>query len=437
VTVAATVREWLDAHVNLERGVGLPAGRRVTAPTLNRIRALLGWLGNPERDLRAIHLTGTNGKTSTARMCVALLDALGLGVGSYTSPHLERVNERIARNGVPIDDAALDELLEIVRRAEPQVDDALSYFEILTGAGLRWFADEAVDAAVIEVGLGGTWDATNVVDAEVAVVTNISLDHVEYLGPTRADIAAEKAGIVKRGSRLVLGETDPQLAPLFLAREPVSVLLRDRDFGVRGNRLAVGGRLVDLFTPGGTFDEVFLPLHGVHQADNAAAALAAVEAFVGAPLHPDVVAAGLGAVQVPGRFEIVGRRPLIVLDGAHNVDGAQRLVRTLEEEFPERGRTYVVGLLRQKEPHEMLTALGADTAGHLVVCRAPSPRAWDPETVAGAARDLGVPDDRIEVCDAVADAIGAALLATPPEGQIVVTGTLYVVGAARTLLVRP
>ena len=226
---------WLDSHVNLESGGGRPAdsAARVSAPTLGRITRLLDLLGSPQRDLSAVHVTGTNGKTSVTRMCDALLDTLGLRMGSYTSPHLERVNERMAVGGEPISDGTLDELLATIRQAEEQMDARPSYFEIITAAALRWFADEAVDAAVVEVGLGGTWDATNLVDGSVAVVTNVSVDHVEYLGPTLEQIAAEKAGIVKPGATLVLGETDEALAPIFLGRGAAHVVRRGVDFGVR------------------------------------------------------------------------------------------------------------------------------------------------------------------------------------------------------------
>ena len=211
---------WLDSHVNLESGGGRPAdsAARVSAPTLGRITRLLDLLGSPQRDLSAVHVTGTNGKTSVTRMCDALLDTLGLRMGSYTSPHLERVNERMAVGGEPISDGTLDELLATIRQAEEQMDARPSYFEIITAAALRWFADEAVDAAVVEVGLGGTWDATNLVDGSVAVVTNVSVDHVEYLGPTLEQIAAEKAGIVKPGATLVLGETYEASDRIFLGR---------------------------------------------------------------------------------------------------------------------------------------------------------------------------------------------------------------------------
>ncbi|HUF84590.1 MAG TPA: Mur ligase family protein [Acidimicrobiia bacterium] len=431
---------WLESHVNLE-SIGRPRGedRRATAPTLERIQALIELLGSPQLAYPAIHLTGTNGKTSVVRMTTALLMGAGLSVGAYTSPNLERVNERMAWNDEPIDDTALAEVLTFVADVEGQLgggpEGRLSYFEILTGAALSWFADVAVEVAVVEVGLGGTWDATNVVDGQVAVVTNVSIDHVEYLGPTREGIAKEKAGIVKPGSTLVLGETDPTLGSLFLDRGPAAVVTRDADFGVSKSRLAHGGRLVDLYTPGGRYDEVLVPLHGAHQADNAAIALATAEAFLGKPLDREVVDDAFATVRSPGRLEVVGHEPLVLLDGAHNVVGAGALRTALTEEFFDAPRILVVGLLREKEPHEMLEALGATTAERIVCCRPPSPRALDPEVVAAAARDLGVDPARIEIVDLVAQAVARALAVATPEDQVVITGSLYTVGAARAVLV--
>jgi dihydrofolate synthase/folylpolyglutamate synthase len=369
-------------------------------------------------------------------MISALLESLGLSVGRYMSPNLERVNDRFAWNDELISDADLDDLLRLIALVEPELPEPLSYFEILTGAALRWFADLAVDVAVVEVGLGGTWDATNVVDGRVAVVTNVAIDHVEYLGPTREEIAAEKAGIVKPGATLVLGETDPDLVPLFLAKGPERVLLRDRDFAVLAQELAVGGRVIDLSTPEAGYPDVYLPLHGRHQADNASIALAAAEAFVGAALPPTVVADGFASVRSPGRLEVVGRHPLVLLDGAHNVAGASALRTALDEEFAVSSRTLLVGFLSEKEPHEMLAALGLDDTELLVCCRPPSPRALDPAIVAKAAEDLGFPPERIDMHETVRDAIGAALLATPEDGQLVITGSLYTVGAARSVFVK-
>jgi dihydrofolate synthase/folylpolyglutamate synthase len=427
-------REWLESHYNLEKGVGVHAASRATAPTRERIDALLKYLGSPELEFPAIHLTGTNGKTTTARMITQLLVTLGLSVGSYTSPHLERVNERISYQGEPISDDALDELLRTVELVEREIGIEPSYFEVLTAAAYSWFADLAVDVGVVEVGLGGTWDATTCLDTRVAVITNVAVDHVEYLGTTRAEIAADKAGIVTPGSILVLGETDPDLVPYFVGRGPAEVLQRDVDFGVRENALAVGGRLVDLYTPQASYPDVLVALHGAHQADNAAVALAAVEALIGTAVDPDVVHDAFARVQSPGRLEIVRRRPLVLLDGAHNVAGAEALRDALLEEFASGPRTLVVGLLREKEPHEMLRALGIDEAARLVCCPPPSGRARDPHDVAAAARDLGLSAEQIDVAESVAEAVTEALLQTPEEGQVVITGSLYVVGAARSLL---
>jgi dihydrofolate synthase / folylpolyglutamate synthase len=428
-------RGWLNAHVNMETGVGVPASRPRGAPTLERITTLLKYLGSPEEEFPAMHLTGTNGKTSTARMVAQLMQALGLRVGLFTSPHLETVNERIAIDGEPIDDDSLDEMLYSVSLVERSIGVDPSHFEILEAAAFRWFADEAVEVAIVEVGLGGTWDATNVIHGRVSVITNVSVDHVEYLGPTREDIAKEKAGIVKPGSTLVLGETDPALQPIFEARGADRIWRRDADFGARNNVLAIGGRKVDLFTPSTGYPDVFVGLHGSHQGDNAAIALAASEAMIGAPLPNDVVAEAFATVQSPGRLEVVGRNPLVLLDGAHNVAGAAALRRALAEEFGAGPRTLVVGLLREKDPREMLSALGIDELdGILVCCRPPSPRVLEPGAVARAAEGLGFDPDLIEVVDTVPEAVAAALLATHEEGQIVITGSLYTVGAARAVL---
>ena len=431
-------RSWLDAHVNLE-STGLPPGadRRATAPTLARIEALVRLLGSPQESYPVIHLTGTNGKTSVARMTSALLVASGLSVGTYTSPHLEEINERIVWNGEPVDDSTLAQLLSRIADVEAHLPDRPSYFEILTAAALAWFSDVAVDVAVIEVGVGGTWDATNVVDGHVAVVTNVSVDHVEYLGPTREGIAADKAGIVKPGATLVLGETDPAVAELFLDRGAARVLRRTADFGVSGNRPAHAGRVADLFTPDARYAAVYLPLHGAYQADNAAAALAAADSFLERPLPEDVVTEAFAGVRSPGRLEVLGHQPLVLLDGAHNVAGAEALRAALAEEFPETPRTLVIGLLREKEPHEMLAALGGEHAARLLCCRPPSPRALDPAGVAAAAVELGVDPARIETFDSVDAAVARAREVTAEDAQIVVTGSLYTVGAARHALVHP
>ena len=442
-------RAWLDAHVNLETGVGVPArgpdrgldrgpnrggvGGRLLA--VERQRPLMELLGSPQLEYPAIHLTGTNGKTSVARMITALLDTTGLGVGSYTSPHLQRVNERMCRDGEPVDDATLDDLLVQVALVEDLLPDAPSYFEILTAAALLWFGDFAADVAVVEVGLGGAGDATNVVDGRVAVVTNVCLDHAEFIGPTVEDIAHEKAGIVEPGATLVLGETDPALAHPFLERGAERVITRGVDFGVRGNTLAHRGRILDLYTPDANYHDVFLALHGAHQADNAACALAAVECFLGRPLEEELVADAFASVRTPGRLEVVHHQPLVLLDGVKNVAGAHALRLALAEEFADAPRTFVVGLMREKEPHEMLEALGAIHAAQLVCCRPDSPRGLSPDDVARAAIELGMDAARIEVIDDVRDAVQHAIDNSEEDEQVIVTGSLYVVSPARTMLV--
>ncbi|CAN5804501.1 folylpolyglutamate synthase/dihydrofolate synthase family protein [soil metagenome] len=419
---------YLDASVDLE---ALVAGR-FEAPTLERMERLCALMADPQHGQPVIHVTGTNGKGSTARITTALLGAHGLSVGTYTSPDLTRVNERISRDGAPIDDADLAEAIAAVAVLEEASGIVPTRFEILTLAALRWFVDTAVDAAVVEVGMGGRWDATNVVDGAVAVVTNVGLDHTDVLGPTRADISAEKAGIVKSGSSLVLGETDPELVPIFEAAGPATLWRRDQDFGCRTNQVAVGGRLLDLFTPGASYDDVFLPLHGAHQGDNVAAGVAAVEAFFGRPVDDDVLREGLAAVQAPGRFEIVGRRPLVVLDGAHNPDGCQAAAATLDDFSLAGSPVLVVGMNRGRSATEMMKALGVEHARLVVACAVDWPRAMPASEVATAARQLGA---EVEIIPVVAEAVARALAVAGPDDAVMVAGSLHVVGAARGALV--
>ncbi len=409
------------------------AAKKSQPPTLDRITRLMQLMGEPQRQYPAIHVTGTNGKTSASRILTALLAAKGLSVGTFTSPHLERVHERISWNGDPIADDALADALTAVANLEPILEGhAPSYFEILSAAAFWWFADIAVDVAVVEVGVGGTWDTTNVVNASVAVVTTVGIDHVEYLGSTRLAIAREKAGIVKTGATLVLGETDPELVPVFRDTPAGDIWVRGEDFGCVRNELAVGGRLLDVRTRGATYPDVYLPLHGAHQGDNAACALAAAEAFFDAPLDAELVTEALASVTSPGRLEVVRRQPLCILDGVKNPDGARAAARTLDEEFgADRGRVLVVGLLRGKDPDEMLAALDVTRARVVVACEPPTPRAWSAKDVAEAARRAGVPAEEVPP---VADAVRRALELASDDDVVLITGSLYVVGPAREAL---
>jgi dihydrofolate synthase/folylpolyglutamate synthase len=423
---------WLDAHVDFESTV--PSRRSL--PTLERMRELVSLLGDPQLTYPSIHLTGTNGKGSTAAMVTAVLGSMGLSVGTYTSPNLARVNERLSRNGEPIDDGSFIEVLGALAALESMLTERPTRFELLTAAALGWFADEAVDAAVVEVGLGGTWDCTNVVDGVVAVLTNISFDHTEVLGPTLEGIARDKAGIVKPGSTVVIGETDPELVAVIrgVADEAGAgeIWVRGEEFDCTANRLAVGGRLVDLRTPGGSYAELLVPLHGPHQGRNAACALAATEAFFGTPLDEEVVADGFAAVTVPGRLEVVGRQPLCLVDGAHNVAGTEALAEALAEEFGVMGEgVAVVGMLGGRDPSAMLAPLRSAGIETVVACAPVSPRALSAEVVAEAARALGL---RVAVAGSVDEAVVLARSLVPDDGLLLVTGSLYVVSDARTLL---
>lgn len=418
---------FLDEHVNLEATAG-----RVEGLSLARMQALVHVLGDPQRAYPVIHVTGTNGKGSTSRMVATLLREAGLSVGLYTSPHLESINERLNWDGLPVDDDTFATLISDLASLEPLLDQRPSYFELLTAAAFRWFAELAVDVAVVEVGLLGRWDATNVCDARVAVLTNVGADHTDGQGDWRRRVAEEKAGIVKPDSTFILGETDPELTDVLLRAPAAETWVRGAQFDVVDDQLALGGHLLTLSTPDRVIDEVYLPLHGAHQAANAAVALAATEAFFGHGLSDDAVRTGFAQVSVPGRFEVVRREPTVILDGAHNVDGAEAAAATLAQEFTLTGTLIlVVGMLQGRDPAEMLEALGVAQAGILVACTPPSPRAIPSTEVAAAAEGLGV---TAEVVPDVRHAIERALALATSEDLVLVAGSLYVVGAARTAL---
>ncbi|MDA8184711.1 MAG: bifunctional folylpolyglutamate synthase/dihydrofolate synthase [Actinomycetota bacterium] len=422
---------WLDSHTNFESG--MPA--RASAPTLDRSIELCRLLGDPQRAYPTLHVTGTNGKGSTVRMLSNLIAATGLSVGTYTSPNLSLVNERICRGEEPISDEELGDVLYSLAQIETLLADRPTRFELLSAAGFAWFADVAVDVAVIEVGLGGRWDATNVISPEVAVVTNISYDHVEVLGPTLKDIAVEKSGILKSGCRPVIGETSPELLRIFEDEATRSGSLepwvRDRDFGCEADQVAVGGRLVDLRTPGARYEDLFISLHGAHQVGNAACALAAAEAFFGSPLDDGLVREVLGSVRVPGRLELAGSDPVVLLDGAHNAAGMEVLGRALSEELRATGPTVaVVGMLTGRDPSAMLRPLASAGVGALVACTAPCERALPAAVVSEAAGACGIES---VVVEQVGAALARAREMAGSDGMVVVTGSLYVVGAARSL----
>jgi dihydrofolate synthase / folylpolyglutamate synthase len=402
--------------------------------SLDGMRAIVDVLGHPQRDYPVVHVTGTNGKGSTVRMVAALLAAHQLSVGTYTSPHLEHITERITRNLEPIDPEEFAAIIgELAALEEQRFFERPHHFDLLTAAAFSWFSQVAVDVAVVEVGLLGRWDATNVADGRVAVVTNVGKDHTDGTGDWRRRVAAEKAGIIKPGSHLVLGETAPELRPMFAAEGAAATWVRDEDFGVVADRQALGGHVVDLRTPHGLLEEVFLPVHGAHQAQNLAVAVAAVEAFFGRPLDPEVVAEALGGLRLPGRFEVLHRAPLVVLDGAHNPDGARAAGATLADEFEVAGtRHFVLGMLVGRDLGEMLDGLGV-RAGDRVIATAPAtPRAAPPADLAKLAGDRGA---AVEVIPDVGEAVGRAWRAAGAAGEgdmVMVSGSLYTVGDARS-----
>ncbi len=432
-TSLADAVAWLDGHVDFESK--MPTRRSL--PTLDRMRELVHLLGNPERAYPSVHITGTNAKGSTAAMLTALFGSMGLSVGTYTSPNLERIHERICLNGEPIDDGSLAAVLSTLAGLEELVSERPTRFELLSAAAFACFADVAVDVAVIEVGLGGTWDATNVIDAQVAVVTNISFDHTEILGPTLEDIALAKAGIVKPGAVAVVGERDPALVSIVETRAleagAEAIWVAGSDFAAEANRLALGGRLVDLRTPSRRYPEVLVSLHGPHQGENAACALAAAEAFFARSLDQDVVEEAFSSVKVPGRLEVVGHQPLVVLDGAHNVAGMEALAAALGEGFLVDGPVVaVIGMLRGRDPRAMLSALAPISLRTVVACTPDSPRAIAAEELALEGRALGLD---VEIGGTVARAVELGLAMVPEDGMLVVAGSLYVIGDVRSMLV--
>ena len=419
--------DYLDAHAVYEKT------GQIEAPSLGNIERLLSVMGDPQHTYPVIHVTGTNGKGSTSQMITRLLMAHGLTVGTYSSPHLERINERMSHNCEPIDDEEFGDQVGSVADLEIVAGVRPSYFEITTAAALRWFSDIAVDVAVVEVGLLGRWDATNVVDAQVAVITNVALDHMEFAGPTKLDIAREKAGIIKPNSAVVVGETDPELVEVFREAGGAVVLERGEQFDCLENQLAVGGRLVDLRTPTTVYSDLFIPLHGRHQGDNAAVALTAVEAFFASPVPEELVVEAFQSVVMPGRFEVLNHLPLVIVDGAHNPAGADTCAQVFFEDFhPEGRRILIVGCLRGRDPAQLLGALRADEFDVVLCCTAPSPRGLPASELLAAARGVGC-DDVYEVASVTA-ACQRALDMAGVDDAIVVSGSMYVVGQARPFM---
>jgi dihydrofolate synthase / folylpolyglutamate synthase len=423
-------------------------------PSLTRIAALVDLLGSPQRGYPVLHIAGTNGKTSVARMLDALLSRIGLRVGRYTSPHLQWATERISLHGSPISPECYIEAYHDIEPYVALVDAGspvpMSKFEVLTGMALAAFADAPVDVAVVEVGLGGSWDATNVVDGAVAAITPVAVDHVKYLGSDIEGIAAEKAGIIKPGSVAVLAQQPPEVARVIAARsaEMDAIVAREgMEFGVLHRDIAAGGQQLRLQGLGGVYDEVFLPLYGAHQSRNAVLALAAAEAFFGAgasrSLDIDAVREAFATVTAPGRLERVCTAPSVFLDGAHNPHGARALAAALREDFSFRRLVAVVGVMRDKDAHNILVEL-EPVVDEVVITASSSPRAMDVEDLALAARKV-FDESRLRVqrrlSGAIETAIASAVEVDPDsegisDAGVVITGSVATVGEARAMFGR-
>ncbi len=423
-------------------------------PTLDRMREVCELLGDPQLAFRVVHVTGTNGKTSTTRMIERLVREHGLRTGRFTSPHLTSVTERIAIDGEPI---SPDQFVSVWHDVEPyvrMVDERsqaaggprMSFFEVLTVMAFAAFADAPVDVAVIEVGMGGRWDATNVVRPDVAVFTPVALDHERWLGHSLVEIAEEKAGIVKPGAALVLAEQPEDVDGVVLAEAAeagVRVVREGVDVAVAARELAVGGQLVSLRTVGGLYTDIFLPLHGEHQAHNALLALTATELLLrgGGTLAPDAVEVAMGSVDSPGRLEVVRRSPTVLVDAAHNPAGAEALVAALREAFAFERLVGVVGILQDKDAEGILSVL-EPALDEVVVTRSGSVRAREVDDLAEIAADVFGPDrvhsaERLDNAIALAvDLAEAGLSGSLTGAGVLVTGSITVVAEAR-LLLRP
>ncbi|MCX5412608.1 folylpolyglutamate synthase/dihydrofolate synthase family protein [Streptomyces sp. NBC_00059] len=427
-------------------------GETKLEPSVTRIAALTDVLGEPQRAYPSIHITGTNGKTSTARMIEALLGAFELRTGRYTSPHVQSITERISLDGAPIDPERFietyNDIKPYVEMVDAQQPYRLSFFEVLTGMAYAAFADAPVDVAVVEVGMGGTWDATNVIDASVAVVTPISLDHTDRLGTTPAEIAGEKAGIIKQDATVILAQQPVDAAQVMLKKAvevDATVAREGMEFGVVSREIAVGGQLLTLRGVGGEYDNIFLPLYGAHQAHNAAVALAAVEAFFGIgaeqarSLDVEAVRKAFLSVLSPGRLEVVRSSPTVVLDAAHNPAGAHAAAEGVSEAFSFSRLIGVVGASDGKDVRGLLEAFEPIFA-EIVVTQNSSPRAMDADALAAIAVEV-FGNDRVQVEPRLDDALEAAITLAEEEAEyagagVLVTGSVITVGEARLLLGR-
>lgn len=409
-------------------------------PGLERIAGLLELMGSPEGDIPTIHVAGTNGKTTTVRLVEDLLLAHDLSVGTFTSPHLERLEERFTLNGQAIDEPTLTQTVAdvapFVAAYESQHATTVTYFELTTAMAFQAFVSAAVNVAVVEVGLGGRLDATNVVDADVSVITGIAIDHTSYLGESIGEIAGEKAGILKPGGLLVTGPLPAAAEGAVTGRVAATGatwIRRTSDYDVTDVAQAIGGWRASVKGIQSSYPDVFLPLHGRHQVDHLATAIVAVEALFQRPLDLESVRMAAAAAESPGRIEVVRRNPLVILDGAHNEQGLTGLATALADEFPETHRILVAGFRGERDPIELFAPLRG-LVGAVIATAPDDPTAVAAQSVAAAARDVFGAEIPVDVVTPVGQAVTEALDRVAPEEAVIVTGSLYVVGEARRRL---
>jgi len=416
-------------------------------PSLDRIAMLLDYLGNPQETFRSIHLAGTNGKTSTSRMIDSLLRSFGIRTGRYTSPHLEDIRERISIDGELITPEffiyTYEDIKPYIELVDARSEHPLSYFEVLTAMAYAAFADAPIDVGVIECGVGGAWDATNVINSDVAVMTPIGLDHQEYLGGTIAEIAHTKAGIFRNGKPSVLAHQTREAAEVLIRESATieSIPLREGlDFALIRRDVAVGGQLLTIQGLGGTYEDIFLPLYGRHQASNAALALVAVEAFLGGgaqQLDINAVRDGFAQATSPGRLEVMRRNPTVIIDAAHNHHGALALREALSEVFAFDRIIAIVAILGDKDVTGFLSEL-VNVVDEIIVTENSSPRAMPTEELFKIAMSI-FEDEQMSSAGSIARAIEMAIdKASHPTQSvgILVTGSVITVGQARALLKR-
>jgi dihydrofolate synthase / folylpolyglutamate synthase len=433
-------REAREVYEELLQRVGESAPQ----PRLSATRRAAELLGDPQRAYPVIHITGTNGKTSTSRMIESILRAHGLRTGMLTSPHLERVNERIVIDGEPISNAAfvsnwrdIRPFLDITDAELGFTDEApLSFFEALTLLAFAAFADAPVDVVVLEVGMGGEWDSTNVADGQVAVFTPIALDHTQRLGSTVAEIARTKSGIIKPAAAVVSARQAPEaLAELERAAELTesTLAVAGTAFELESDTVAVGGQVITVRGLAGTYPDLFLPLFGDHQAANAALAIAAVESFIGGgtlALNQDVLAEGIATASSPGRLQVIGNEPTVLVDAAHNPHGAAALAVAITEYFTFDHVTAVVGILGDKDAAGILRELDA-VVDDVVITQSTSDRAVDADDLAAVAVTI-FGADRVTVEPSLEAALEIARdrASETEKGAALVTGSITLVGDA-------